>query len=149
VNYTATWSILLGEGGCLCLGSVNIHMKFMRFHPDILEQNGGLNCYLSSACVFWREHKAMKAYWGSGSIDPYILDLGSTWRWVVSFTPRPLYPQGKIPWYPLNRRLGGPQSRSGHGDEEKNSQPMLGLEPPIIQTAAQRYTTELFRLLFT
>jgi len=30
---------------------------------------------------------------------------------VVSFTPRPLYLQGKSPWYPLDRRLGGPQSR--------------------------------------
>jgi len=30
---------------------------------------------------------------------------------VVSFTPRPLYPQGKGPWYPLDRRLGGPQHR--------------------------------------
>jgi hypothetical protein len=46
---------------------------------------------------------------------------------VVSFTPRPLYPQGKSPWYPLDRRLGGPQSRSGRDGEEKNSQP-----PPII-----------------
>jgi len=26
-----------------------------------------------------------------------------------------LYSQGKSPWYPLDRRLGGPQSRSGHG----------------------------------
>jgi hypothetical protein len=41
---------------------------------------------------------------------------------VVSFTTRPLYLQGKSPWYPLDRRLGGPQSRSGHGGEEKNSQ---------------------------
>jgi hypothetical protein len=45
---------------------------------------------------------------------------------VVSFTPRPLYPQGKIPWYPLDRRLGRPQSRSGRGGEEKNSQPPPG-----------------------
>jgi hypothetical protein len=30
---------------------------------------------------------------------------------VVSFTPRPLYPQGKSSWYPLDRRLGGPQSQ--------------------------------------
>jgi hypothetical protein len=29
---------------------------------------------------------------------------------MVSFTPRPLYPQGKSSWYPLDRRLGGPQS---------------------------------------
>jgi hypothetical protein len=26
----------------------------------------------------------------------------------------------------------GPQSRSGHGGEEKNAQPLPGLEPPII-----------------
>jgi hypothetical protein len=29
----------------------------------------------------------MKAYWGSGGIAPRILDLGTRWRWVVSFTP--------------------------------------------------------------
>jgi hypothetical protein len=38
---------------------------------------------------------------------------------------------------------GGPQSRSRHGEEEKNSQPLPVLELPIIQPAAQRYTTEL------
>jgi hypothetical protein len=69
----------------------------------------------------------MKAYRGS--------DLDTIWRWVVSFTPWPLYPQGKSPLYPLDRKLGGPQSRSGRGDEEKNSQ-----SPPIIQPVAQRYT---------
>jgi hypothetical protein len=46
-------------------------------------------------------------------------------------------------------RLGRPQSRSGGGGEEKNSQPLPGLEPPIIQLVAQRYTTELSRLLLT
>jgi hypothetical protein len=45
---------------------------------------------------------------------------------VVSFTLRPLYPQGNSPWYPLDRRLGGPQNRSGRGGEEKNSQPPAG-----------------------
>jgi hypothetical protein len=49
--------------------------------------------------------------------------------------------------YPLDRRLGGPQSRYGRGGEEKNSQPQPRLEPPIIQAVAQRYTTELSRLL--
>jgi hypothetical protein len=83
---------------------------------------------------------------GSGGIAPRILDFGNRWRWVVSFTPWPLYPQGKSPWYPLDRRLGGTQSRSGRGGEEKNSQPLPGLEPPIIQPVAQRCTTELTRL---
>jgi hypothetical protein len=41
-----------------------------------------------------------------GGIAPRIFDLGTRWRWVVSFTPLPLYPQGKSPFYPLDRRLG-------------------------------------------
>jgi hypothetical protein len=57
---------------------------------------------------------------------------------VVSFTPQPLYPQGKIPWYPLDGRLGGPQSRSGSGGEEKNSQPSPGIEPQNIDRPARR-----------
>jgi hypothetical protein len=57
--------------------------------------------------------------------------------------PQLLYLQGKNPWYPLDRRLGEPQNWSGHGGEEKNSQPLLGLEPLIIQPVTQHYTTEL------
>jgi hypothetical protein len=48
--------------------------------------------------------------------------------WVVSFTPRPLYSMGKSHWYPQDRRLGGPQSRSERGVEEKHSQPSPGIE---------------------
>jgi hypothetical protein len=69
----------------------------------------------------------MKKYWRSGDIDPCILH--TRWRWVISFTPRPFYTQGKSPWYPLHSRLGGPQSRSGHGGKEKNSQLLPGFEP--------------------
>jgi hypothetical protein len=42
---------------------------------------------------------------------------------VVRFTPQPLYFHGKSPWYPLGRRRGGPQSRSGRGGEEKIPSP--------------------------
>jgi hypothetical protein len=83
----------------------------------------------------------MKTYRGSRAIAPCILDLGARWRWAISFTPQPLYPQGKRLWYLLGRRLGGPQSRSGRGGEEKNSQPLPGFEPPIIQPVAQRYSS--------
>jgi hypothetical protein len=51
--------------------------------------------------------------------------------------------QEKNHWYPLDRRLGGPQSRFGRGGEEKNSQPPPGIEhprTPIVQPVAQRYT---------
>jgi hypothetical protein len=75
------------------------------------------------------KHQAMKKYWRSGGIAPRIPDLGTRWRWVVSFTSRPPYPQGKSPCYPLDRRLAGPQSYSGCSGEEKNSQPLLGIKP--------------------
>jgi hypothetical protein len=89
----------------------------------------------------------MKARWGSGGIAQRILDLCIRWRWVVSFTALPLYPQGQSSWYPFERRLGGSQSRSGRRGEERTSQPLPWLEPPIIHPVAQSYTTELFRLL--
>jgi hypothetical protein len=89
----------------------------------------------------------MKAYSGSEGIAPRILDLGARWRWVVSFTARPLYPQGKSPWYSLDRRLGVSQSRSECGGKEKNSQPLPGLEPPIMQSVTQRHNIELSRFL--
>jgi len=48
---------------------------------------------------------------------------------VISFTPRSLCLQGKSPWYLLDRRLGGPQTSSGHGDEERNSELPPSIEP--------------------
>jgi hypothetical protein len=63
---------------------------------------------------------------------------------------QPLYPQGKSLWYPLDRRLDGPQSRSGRGGEEKNSQSPPEIEPknpdrPTISLIV--IPTELSRLL--
>jgi hypothetical protein len=57
-----------------------------------------------------------------------IFDLGSWWRWVVSFTPLLLYSLGKSPRYLFDRRLGGPQSPSGSCEEKKNLV-LLGIEP--------------------
>jgi hypothetical protein len=83
----------------------------------------------------------MKVYWANGGIATRILDLGTRLKWVVSFTPRSLYPQGKSTWYPLDRGLGVLQSRSGNGGEKKNSQPLSGFNPPppIIHPVAQRF----------
>jgi hypothetical protein len=56
----------------------------------------------------------MKTYEGMYiHIAPTILDLGTRWRCVVSFKPRPLCLRGNSPRYPLDRRVGGTQSRSG------------------------------------
>jgi len=54
---------------------------------------------------------------------------------------QPLCIQAKSPLYPLDRRLGGPRSQSGHSGEEKNSQPPPGLELLIIQPVVHCYTT--------
>jgi hypothetical protein len=69
-------------------------------------------------------------------------DLGSRCMWVVSFTSRPLYLQGKSPCYPLNRRLSGLQRRSERGDEGKISSSRQESNPriPIVQPVTQRYT---------
>jgi hypothetical protein len=58
-------------------------------------------------------------------------------------------PPRKSSWYPLDRRLSGPQSRVGRRGEEKNSQPLPGLETPLTQPVARRYTTELSRLILS
>jgi hypothetical protein len=55
---------------------------------------------------------------------------------MVSFTPRSLYPQGKRPRYPLGRRLGGPQSRSG-------------LVPTIIEIGLSIFSLVFLFLFFT
>jgi hypothetical protein len=56
-------------------------------------------------------------------------------------------PQGKSSQYPLDRRLDGPQSQSGHGGEEKNSQPLPGLKPSFIQPVTLCYTIALSWLI--
>jgi hypothetical protein len=90
----------------------------------------------------------MKAYWGEEVYHHVFLTStldGS--EWSASHTGR-FTSQGKSPWYPLDRRLGGSQSRSGHsGGEEKISEPLPGLEHPIIQPVAQRCIAEPSQLL--
>jgi hypothetical protein len=59
-------------------------------------------------------------------------------------TPAAL-PQRTSPWYLLDRRPGGPRNLSGRSGEEKNFQPLTGLEPPNIQPIAQCCTIELLQ----
>jgi hypothetical protein len=64
-----------------------------------------------------------------------ILELGFRRGWLVSFTLLPLYPR-----YPLDRRLGGPQSLSGRRGEEKDLA-VMGIEPG-------QYNPSLYRLSY-
>jgi hypothetical protein len=72
----------------------------------------------------------MQALRGRGDTDltqllTSTLDAG---EWSVSL-PQPRFTPGKDPWYPLDKRLGGPQSWSGHRGQRKNPLPLLGIEP--------------------
>jgi hypothetical protein len=71
----------------------------------------------------------MKAYCGSGGIAPRIFTSALVGGELSASRPGRFSPQRKSPWYPSDRRLSGPQSRSGRDGEEKNSQPLPGLEP--------------------
>jgi hypothetical protein len=51
-----------------------------------------------------------------------------------------LYPQGKKPQYPLDRRLGGPQSWSERGVVEEESLPLLGIKPYSSSLQPDHYT---------
>jgi hypothetical protein len=99
------------------------------------------NCHKS--CVYW--YKNVKVSLCFNWAPRYECLLGK-WRYssthslasaldggVVSFTLRPLYFQGKSPWYPLDRRLGGLQNQSGRGGEEKNFQLPPGIYIDVLK----------------
>jgi hypothetical protein len=60
---------------------------------------------------------------GKWSYNFNILNLGTT-----SFMFQLLYPRGKSPWNPLDRRLSGTQRKSGRRAVEKNLLPLPGIE---------------------
>jgi hypothetical protein len=80
--------------------------------------------------------QAIKGLEGSRGIALLILNLGARMGWVVSTKPRLPLPSGKTR-YPLYRRLGGPQGRSGQ--VRKISTPP-GFDPRTVQPVASRYT---------
>jgi hypothetical protein len=101
------WLMIFISGGVLwTVGSV----KCRKFLNNTLLPT----FYIHSRTIIPQKAKAvplhaMKALRGRGVYLLLILDLSTRWGWVVRVTPR-----GKDPRYPLYRRLGRPQSRSGH-----------------------------------
>jgi hypothetical protein len=65
----------------------------------------------------WRRMREWRCSFG-------IFYLCTRWTLMVSFTALPLYPRKKSAQYWLDRRLGGPESRSGRSGEEKNFLPL-------------------------
>jgi hypothetical protein len=76
--------------------------------------------------------------WGSGRIR--FLELGNSWRWVVSFTPRPLYPEERAHYtYCITGRVG---PRTGPIDMEKWKFLTLpsNSRPSVVRAVTSRYT---------
>jgi hypothetical protein len=65
-------------------------------------------------------------------------------EWSASRPGRITPRERRPPWYPLDRRLGEPQSRSGRGGEQKNSQP-----PLIVKKFFAFYRTRKFITVLT
>jgi len=65
--------------------------------------------------------------------------MGVSGQFHVESALRP----GKNPLYPLDRRFGGPQNRSGRSCEEENNLLLLEIEPLSFNPQASHYT-ELF-----
>jgi hypothetical protein len=61
----------------------------------------------------------MLVYVGSRDIVPLIINLGCRWRCLVRIRSQTLH-SFEVPEYPLNMKLGGPQSQSGYYKELKN-----------------------------
>jgi hypothetical protein len=95
-----------------------LHLINGTTHPDILLLQEGWRW--SCPCALTTHH-AMQAYWGSGGIAPCILNLGTRWRWVVSFTSQQLYPR-----YPLHR--------------DNFTFTLAGIEPQSSSPCSRHYT---------
>jgi hypothetical protein len=66
--------------------------------------------------------------WGSGGAAPPFLALTLMEVSGQLHALAALFPE-KSPQYPFYRRLGGPQGRSGRGEEEATLMPPPGIEP--------------------
>jgi len=70
----------------------------------------------------------MKMYEEVEVLTLHILNFGIKLSWVVSFTFRSLYTQGKSPRYSLGKKLVGSQRRSGRSRREEKKNPFIA--PP-------------------
>lgn len=75
---------------------------------------------------------------GSWGTAPHILNSSTRLMWTVSFTPRLLYPWGKVPWYPIDRRRDGPQSLSGCYRDKKDVVFSTGMKLRFLGCPAHR-----------
>jgi hypothetical protein len=71
-------------------------------------------------------------------MGPRFVD--TSWRWVVSFTPRPLYHKGKGPRYPLVGSWVAPRASLDAAEKIPDSIRTPDSDPSVVQPIASRYT---------
>jgi hypothetical protein len=89
-----------------------------------------------SLWLFFTEHHAMKVYCSNGGIAPSILLPRHQLEVSGQLHATAALPHGRRPWYPLDRMLGGPQSRSGRGGEEKIPIPPRRESKPKLRSSS-------------
>jgi hypothetical protein len=83
---------------------------------------------------------AMKLCNGSRGVAPLILNLGTRWRWVVNFTPQPLYPWERTSW-PIKYKAGwGPELVWTFGEGKIQ---MCGNSPKRFNVLTERWLLSL------
>jgi hypothetical protein len=66
-------------------------------------------------------------------------------KFILNFMPLKLYSRSKSPWYPLDRRLDGSQSRFGRRREEKI---LISLGPELRSLGRTALIQSLYRLRY-
>jgi hypothetical protein len=97
-----------------------------------------------NSALCWQDLFNVKA-WGSGRIDPCFLDLGTIWRWLVSFTSRSIYPWESVPRIHSIGGWVGPRAGLDNMEEWKFLPPP-GLELQRLDRPAR--SQSLYRLRY-
>jgi hypothetical protein len=92
----ATHTLILSCHLCAVCGLTWLQKRGSANSPLPLRHSKKFHCFVVLARSV-AERFEVNVICGSGGIAPRILNLGTRWRWVVSFTTRPLSP--KFPWY--------------------------------------------------
>jgi hypothetical protein len=93
-----------------------------------------------SLCFDWAQRH--EGVLGSRGKLHSFFDLSTRWRWVVSFTPRPLYPRVRVPGTHCIGGWVGPRAVLDAVVKRKIPSPRRESNPrtPIVQLVTQRYT---------
>jgi hypothetical protein len=117
--------VLTGPGVC----TVFTFSRYRNFFPGVKWPESDIGTAYSEVkeAQFTLE-QAMKAQRRSRDIA-LLFNFGARWGWVVNATPRTLYP--------MYRRMGGPQARSGR---VRKISPTPGFDPRTFEPVANSYT---------